>query len=165
MTARRSTWRCTRCESTKNSCLFSCLPGARCTDVLLSAGMPHVALYKARRTPCCRLCVSICCCQLVVQLSQLTCPGQCFLQVGRSSLRIACMGCNANLTGPSTASHPQVGDLSAPQLRFKVDVNARENHMSGASLALSGTFALVVVEGTEKTLRRCAGRGRNPFSP
>lgn len=50
----------------------------------------------------------------------------------------------------------QVGDLSAPQLRFKVDVNARENHMSGASLALAGTFALVVVEGTQKTLRRCA---------
>lgn len=49
----------------------------------------------------------------------------------------------------------QVGDLSAPQLRFKVDVNARENHMSGASLALAGTFALVVVEGTQKTLRRC----------
>jgi len=32
--------------------------------------------------------------------------------------------------------------------------------MSGASLALSGTFALVVVEGTEKTLRRCACKGQ-----
>ena len=54
-------------------------------------------------------------------------------------------------------SHMQVGDLSAPQLRFKVDVNARENHMSGASLALADTFALVVVEVTQKTLRRWAG--------
>lgn len=50
----------------------------------------------------------------------------------------------------------QVGDLSSGQLRFKVDVNARENHMTGCSLLLTepGGFSLVVVEGSAKTLRR-----------
>lgn len=48
-----------------------------------------------------------------------------------------------------------MGDLTPPQLRFKVDVNARENHMTGACLVCpAAPFALVVVEGTEKTLRR-----------
>lgn len=58
-------------------------------------------------------------------------------------------------TPPSSSpTHPQVGDLSNAQLRFKVDVNARENHMTGCSLAVAGAFCLVAVEGTEKTLRR-----------
>lgn len=58
------------------------------------------------------------------------------------------------------ALQPQVGDLSNTQVRFKVDVNARENHMTGCSLAVAGgAFGLVVVEGTEKTLRR-RGPGR-----
>jgi hypothetical protein len=56
------------------------------------------------------------------------------------------------------ASHTvpvQVRDLTSPQLRFKVDVNARENHMSGACLVqAAGEFCIVVVEGSPKTLRR-----------
>ncbi|KAL4423323.1 hypothetical protein ABPG77_006118 [Micractinium sp. CCAP 211/92] len=52
----------------------------------------------------------------------------------------------------------KVGDLSNGQLRFKVDVNARENHMTGCSLVLAdggpGSFSLVIVEGSTKTLRR-----------
>lgn len=52
----------------------------------------------------------------------------------------------------------KLGDLSDGQLRFKVDMNARENHMTGCSLMLAGggegAFSLVVVEGTAKTLRR-----------
>lgn len=48
----------------------------------------------------------------------------------------------------------KLGDLSNAQLRFKVDVNARENHMTGACLVLADAFCLVVVEGSPKTLRR-----------
>jgi U4/U6 small nuclear ribonucleoprotein PRP3 len=47
----------------------------------------------------------------------------------------------------------QVGDLSSGRLRFKVDVNAQENHMTGAAV-LGTDFAVVVVEGGPKTLRR-----------
>ncbi len=49
-----------------------------------------------------------------------------------------------------------MGDLSRPQLRFKVDVNARENHLTGAAI-LADDFAMVVVEGGPKTLNRWAG--------
>ncbi|EFN55649.1 hypothetical protein CHLNCDRAFT_23069, partial [Chlorella variabilis] len=48
----------------------------------------------------------------------------------------------------------KVGDLTNAQLRFKVDVNARENHMTGACLVQADGFAIVVVEGSPKTLRR-----------
>lgn len=42
----------------------------------------------------------------------------------------------------------KVGALARPQLRFKVSVNAQENHMTGVGLACEqGDFALVVVEG------------------
>lgn len=47
----------------------------------------------------------------------------------------------------------QIGDLSRPQLRFKVEVNARENHLTGAVL-LGDVFSVVVVEGGPKTLNR-----------
>lgn len=47
----------------------------------------------------------------------------------------------------------KVGDLSSGRLRFKVDVNAQENHMTGAAV-LGTDFAVVVVEGGPKTLRR-----------
>lgn len=48
----------------------------------------------------------------------------------------------------------KIGDLSKPQHRFKVQMNARENHMSGVAIAVPGSFSVVVVEGGPKTLRR-----------
>ena len=48
----------------------------------------------------------------------------------------------------------RVQDLSKPQHRFKVQANARENHMSGAAISVLGSFAVVIVEGGPKTLRR-----------
>lgn len=48
----------------------------------------------------------------------------------------------------------KVGDLTAPQLSFKVVMNAKELHMSGAAVAAAGAFCLVIVEGTVKALRR-----------
>jgi U4/U6 small nuclear ribonucleoprotein PRP3 len=48
----------------------------------------------------------------------------------------------------------KVGDLSLPQLRFKVEVNAKENHMTGIALCVSGKFSIVIVEGGPKTQRR-----------
>ena len=49
----------------------------------------------------------------------------------------------------------KVGDLlSHPQLKFKVEVNARENHLNGVAVCVPGEFCCVVVEGGEKTLRR-----------
>ena len=63
-----------------------------------------------------------------------------------------------------------MGDLSNNQLRFKVDVNARENHMTGASLVLppgaqladgAAGFSLVIVEGSPKTLRRWASAAQH----
>jgi hypothetical protein len=63
-----------------------------------------------------------------------------------------------------------VGGLSNNQLRFKVDINARENHMTGASLVLppgaqladgAAGFSLVIVEGSPKTLRRWASRAQH----
>ncbi|KAF6262765.1 pre-mRNA processing factor 3-domain-containing protein [Scenedesmus sp. NREL 46B-D3] len=48
----------------------------------------------------------------------------------------------------------RVEDLSHGQHRFKVDMNARENHMSGIMLLCPGTFNLVVVEGCPKSLKR-----------
>jgi U4/U6 small nuclear ribonucleoprotein PRP3 len=48
----------------------------------------------------------------------------------------------------------KVGSLAAPRLRFKVVMNAKENRVSGAALAPADAFALVIVEGGPKTLRR-----------
>lgn len=56
---------------------------------------------------------------------------------------------------PLPACRQQVGDLSNPQLRFKVDVNARENHLTGSAL-LADDFSMVIVEGGPKTLNRWA---------
>lgn len=43
--------------------------------------------------------------------------------------------------------------LSNPQHRFKVDVNAKENHMTGLAIQ-SDDFAVVVVEGCNKSTKR-----------
>ncbi|GBF89299.1 hypothetical protein Rsub_02176 [Raphidocelis subcapitata] len=47
----------------------------------------------------------------------------------------------------------RVEDLSNGQHRFKVDVNAKENHMSGVML-VGPEFSVVVVEGCAKSLKR-----------
>ena len=47
----------------------------------------------------------------------------------------------------------RVEDLSNGQHRFKVDVNAKENHMSGAMVSCPD-FSVVVVEGCAKSLKR-----------
>lgn len=48
----------------------------------------------------------------------------------------------------------KVGSLARPQLKFKVSLNAQENHMTGVGLAVEGEFTLVVVEGPPKAQRR-----------
>lgn len=47
----------------------------------------------------------------------------------------------------------KVGDLTDPQLRFKVDINAKENHITGCAVGGDG-FWIVVVEGAPKPLSR-----------
>lgn len=59
--------------------------------------------------------------------------------------------------GPEEVTHVavyKIGDLSSPQLRFKVEVNAKENHMTGTALCVPGKFSIVIVEGGPKTQRR-----------
>jgi len=46
----------------------------------------------------------------------------------------------------------QVGSLAKPQNRFKVDVNASENHLTGAAI-VTDDFCIVVVEGGEHAPR------------
>lgn len=48
----------------------------------------------------------------------------------------------------------KIGNLSKPQHRFKVQINARENHLSGVAIVVPNNFSIVVVEGGPKTLRR-----------
>jgi U4/U6 small nuclear ribonucleoprotein PRP3 len=48
----------------------------------------------------------------------------------------------------------KVGELATPQLKFKVEVNAKENHLTGMAVCLPGAFSVIVVEGGPKTLRR-----------
>eukprot|EP00898_Chlorokybus_atmophyticus_P005252 jgi/Chlat1/5728/Chrsp38S05566 len=48
----------------------------------------------------------------------------------------------------------RVEDLSRPQNRFKVDVNAQENRLTGAAVMCTESFTLVVVEGVAKSLKR-----------
>lgn len=42
----------------------------------------------------------------------------------------------------------KVESLAKPQLRYKVDVNAVENHLTGAAI-ITDDFCIVVVEGGE----------------
>lgn len=48
----------------------------------------------------------------------------------------------------------RVKDITSKRLRFKVEANARENHLTGMAVIVPGLFAVVVVEGGPKTLRR-----------
>ncbi|XP_057476694.1 protein RDM16-like isoform X4 [Actinidia eriantha] len=47
----------------------------------------------------------------------------------------------------------KVNDLSHPQTRFKVDVNAQENRMTGSAVISDG-ISVVVVEGWNKSIKR-----------
>lgn len=51
----------------------------------------------------------------------------------------------------------QVESLAKPQLRYKVDINAVENHLTGAAI-VTDAFCLVVVEGSESPLPACCAR-------
>ena len=48
----------------------------------------------------------------------------------------------------------KVGSLKTPQIKFKVEINAKENHLGGIAVNVSGKFGLVLVEGLQKPLRR-----------
>lgn len=47
----------------------------------------------------------------------------------------------------------KINDLSHPQTRFKVDVNAQENRLTGCAV-ISGGISVVVVEGGKKSIKR-----------
>ncbi|MCD9639127.1 Protein rdm16 [Datura stramonium] len=47
----------------------------------------------------------------------------------------------------------RVNDLSHPQNRFKIDVNAQENRKTGCAV-ISGDISVVVVEGGKKSIKR-----------
>ncbi|KAJ1283551.1 hypothetical protein BS78_03G137100 [Paspalum vaginatum] len=47
----------------------------------------------------------------------------------------------------------KIRDLSHPQTRFKVDVNAQENRLTGA-VVITDTISVVVVEGGKKSIKR-----------
>ena len=53
---------------------------------------------------------------------------------------------NILLMVTALVADPQVESLAKPQHRFKVDVNAGENHMTGAAV-ITDDFCLVIVEG------------------
>lgn len=62
-------------------------------------------------------------------------------------------------------AHLQVESLAKPQLRFKVDVNAVENHLTGAAI-ITDEFCVVVVEGGVNAMflwAFCAASLRKPF--
>lgn len=46
----------------------------------------------------------------------------------------------------------KVASLARPQHRFKVDVNAQENHLTGAAV-ITDAFAVVIVEGGKQRCR------------
>eukprot|EP00890_Picochlorum_soloecismus_P000222 jgi/Picsp_1/11/NSC_00011-R1_u4 u6 small nuclear ribonucleoprotein prp3 len=48
----------------------------------------------------------------------------------------------------------KVKDLSLPQNRFKIQVNARENHLTGVAIIVPRLFSAIIVEGGPKTQRR-----------
>lgn len=49
----------------------------------------------------------------------------------------------------------KINDLSHPQARFKVDVNARENRLTGCAVICDG-ISVLVVEGGSKSIKRYA---------
>ena len=51
------------------------------------------------------------------------------------------------------AKRNRVEDMSNRKNRFKVDINAQENHLTGVGL-ITDDFSVIVVEGTSKAVRR-----------
>ncbi|CAN4101394.1 unnamed protein product [Withania somnifera] len=58
-----------------------------------------------------------------------------------------------NIAPETIVSVYKVNDLSHPQTRFKVDVNAQENRLTGCAVISEGT-SVVVVEGGKKSIKR-----------
>lgn len=58
-----------------------------------------------------------------------------------------------NIAPETIVSIYRVNDLSHPQTRFKVDVNAQENRMTGCAVISEG-ISVVVVEGGKKSIKR-----------
>ncbi|XP_055818451.1 protein RDM16-like [Solanum dulcamara] len=60
---------------------------------------------------------------------------------------------DSNIAPESIVSVYKINDLSHPQTRFKVDVNAQENRLTGCAV-ISGGISVVVVEGGKKSIKR-----------
>ncbi|KAJ8558526.1 hypothetical protein K7X08_034055 [Anisodus acutangulus] len=58
-----------------------------------------------------------------------------------------------NIAPETIVSVYKINDLSHPQTRFKVDVNAQENRLTGCAVILEGN-TVVVVEGGKKSIKR-----------
>ncbi|PHU03824.1 hypothetical protein BC332_29075 [Capsicum chinense] len=58
-----------------------------------------------------------------------------------------------NIAPETIVSVYKMNDLSHPQTRFKVDVNAQENHLTGCAVISEG-ISVVVVEGGKKSIKR-----------
>ncbi|KAK4367280.1 hypothetical protein RND71_015160 [Anisodus tanguticus] len=58
-----------------------------------------------------------------------------------------------NIDPETIVSVYKINDLSHPQTRFKVDVNAQENRLTGCAVILEGN-TVVVVEGGKKSIKR-----------
>ncbi|KAM3302952.1 protein RDM16 isoform X1 [Capsicum chacoense] len=58
-----------------------------------------------------------------------------------------------NIAAETIVSVYKINDLSHPQTRFKVDVNAQENHLTGCAVISEG-ISVVVVEGGKKSIKR-----------
>ncbi|KAJ0445655.1 putative U4/U6 small nuclear ribonucleoprotein Prp3 [Helianthus annuus] len=59
-----------------------------------------------------------------------------------------------NNTLETIVSVYKINELSHPQTRFKVDVNAQENRLSGCAVISEGICVVVVVEGGSKSIKR-----------
>ncbi|KAH0660478.1 U4/U6 small nuclear ribonucleoprotein Prp3 isoform X1 [Solanum tuberosum] len=60
---------------------------------------------------------------------------------------------DSNIALETIVSVYKINDLSHPQTRFKVDVNAQENRLTGCAV-ISGGISVVVVEGGKKSIKR-----------
>uniref|UniRef100_A0A803M9G1 Uncharacterized protein n=1 Tax=Chenopodium quinoa TaxID=63459 RepID=A0A803M9G1_CHEQI len=56
----------------------------------------------------------------------------------------------------------KINDLSHPKNRFKVDINAQENRLTGCAVISEG-FSVVVVEGGSKSIKRTEAAARKVF--
>ncbi|KAL7107866.1 hypothetical protein ACP275_06G081000 [Erythranthe tilingii] len=61
---------------------------------------------------------------------------------------------DANANVDSIVSVYKINSLSHPQARFKVDINAQENRLTGCAVIFSEGISVVVVEGGAKSIKR-----------